>query len=60
MSRKMLVKSSPNLIITHDEEKWKIETKSLMNSQTIEFKIGEEFDDALPSGGAKFKVYHLI
>jgi hypothetical protein len=56
MARKMMLKVTPTVTFTHDEEKWKIEMKSTMAQMTTEFKLGEEFDYSLLKGG-KCKVF---
>ena len=49
--RIMILKSSPSLTVSVDEEGlWRIERKSMMSTNTVEFKLGEEFIEKMSSG----------
>ena len=40
-----MLKMSSALRISHDEERWEIETKSSMLNRRMQFKLGQEFSD---------------
>ena len=43
--RATVLKLSSVLRITHDKERWEIETRSSVLNKTINFKLGQEFAD---------------
>ena len=43
--RAIVLKMSTVLKITHDKERWEIETRSSVLHRTVNFKVGQEFAD---------------
>lgn len=57
IARKMMSMSNPTVIISENEDGiWTIGTKTLVRSSEIKFKLGEEYDETMPSGGVVLKV----
>ena len=48
--RNAATSSTPTMEITQDGSKWKIVTKTTMNSMELEFEIGIPFDETTPDG----------
>ena len=46
----MMLTTSPTLEIKQEGDRWTIRTISLMRTSEITFSLGEEFDEAMPSG----------
>jgi hypothetical protein len=50
MARKMMAASTPVVEISCKDKTWTIKTSTLIRTTELNFKIGEEYDEAMPSG----------
>ena len=50
MVRKMAINSTPTLHITQDGDKFSTKLESMVHTKVNEFTIGQEFEEAQPTG----------
>lgn len=58
MGRKMMAMSSPVMEITMDGENMTIKNLSLLRTVEVKFKLGEEYEEHMPS--TTIKVYNFF
>lgn len=48
--RKIMTSSSPTVEITNEGDQWTITTSTLLRTVTLQFKLGEEYEEHMPGG----------
>lgn len=50
MARKLMAATTPVVDITLKDDTWTISTSTLIRTNELQFKAGEEYDEVMPSG----------
>ncbi|XP_021938043.1 fatty acid-binding protein, adipocyte-like [Zootermopsis nevadensis] len=50
VARKMMAASTPVVEISCKDEIWTVKTSTLIRTTVLNFKVGEEYDEVMPSG----------
>lgn len=57
MARKMVLMSNPSLEISENDGLWTIVQSTMFRTTEIKFKPNEEFDEPMPGGTLKVKIF---
>jgi cellular retinoic acid-binding protein 2 len=50
LARQMMAASTPVVDISCKDDTWTIKTSTLIRTTELNFKVGEEYDEVMPSG----------